>query len=32
MKLKFTKLLKIVPDGVFDADDIVTKDGRKGVR
>lgn len=24
--------LKIVPDGIFEADDIVTKDGRKGVR
>lgn len=32
MKLTFTKLLKIVPDGIFEADDIVTKDGRKGVR
>ena len=32
MKLTFTKLLKIVPDGVFEADDIVTKDRRKGVR
>lgn len=32
MKLTFTKLLKIVPDGIFEADNIVTKDGRKGVR
>lgn len=32
MKLTFTKLLKIVPDGIFKADNIVTKDGRKGVR
>jgi hypothetical protein len=32
MKLTFTKLLKIIPDGIFEADDIVTKDGRKGVR
>ena len=32
MKLTFTKLLKLIPDGIFESDDIVTKDGRKGVR
>lgn len=32
MKLTFIKLLKLIPDGIFKADDIVTKDGRYGVR